>query len=56
MNKYFENISTLNELRKQYKELLKIHHPDNGETLEIMQEINSEYDRMFKISKYLKRK
>ncbi len=51
LNKYFENISTLNELRKQYKELLKIHHPDNGETLEIMQEINSEHDRMFKILK-----
>ncbi len=30
MNKYFENISTLEELRRQYKELLKLHHPDNG--------------------------
>jgi len=30
MNKYFENIRTLEELRKQYKELLKLHHPDNG--------------------------
>lgn len=51
MNKYFENISTLEELRKQYKELLKLHHPDNGGNLEIMQEINTEYDRMFKILK-----
>uniref|UniRef100_N2ANW7 J domain-containing protein n=1 Tax=Eubacterium plexicaudatum ASF492 TaxID=1235802 RepID=N2ANW7_9FIRM len=30
MNKYFENISTLEELRKLYKELLKLHHPDNA--------------------------
>ena len=51
MNKHFDNISTLEELRKQYKELLKIHHPDNGGNVSEMQEINSEYDRMFKILK-----
>jgi len=51
MNKYFDNISTLEELRMQYKELLKLHHPDNGGILEIMQEINAEYDRLFKILK-----
>ena len=51
MNKYFENIRTLEELRKQYKELLKLHHPDNGGNLAIMQEINAEYDRLFKILK-----
>lgn len=51
MNKYFENISTLEELRKQYKELLKLHHPDNGGNLGTMQEINAEYDRLFKILK-----
>ncbi len=51
MNKYFENISTLEELRKQYKELLKLHHPDNGGNVSEMQKINAEYDRMFKILK-----
>ncbi len=51
MNKYFENIRTLEELRKQYKELLKLHHPDNGGNLEVMQEINAEYNRLFKILK-----
>ena len=51
MNKHFDNISTLEELRKQYKELLKLHHPDNGGNLETMQEINAEYDRMFKMLK-----
>ncbi len=50
-NKYFENVRTLEELRKQYKELLKLHHPDNGGNLETMQEINAEYDRMFKMLK-----
>lgn len=51
MNKYFENINTLEELRKQYKELLKLYHPDNGGNVSEMQEINAEYDRMFKILK-----
>lgn len=52
MNKYFDNVRTLEELRKQYKELLKKYHPDNvnGST-EATQEINSEYDRLFKILK-----
>ena len=50
-NKYFSNISTLEELKKQYKELLKLHHPDNGGNLEAMQEINAKYDRLFKVLK-----
>lgn len=48
---YFRNVETLEELRKQYKELLKIHHPDNGGSVTDMQEINAEYDRLFKILK-----
>lgn len=27
---YFKNVNTLEELRKQYKELLKQFHPDNA--------------------------
>lgn len=45
---YFKNVNTLEELRKQYKELLKIHHPDNGGSVANMQEINAEYDKLFK--------
>lgn len=26
---YFKDVNTLEELRKQYKELLKKYHPDN---------------------------
>ena len=46
---YFKNINTLEELRKQYKELLKQYHPDNpnGST-EATQAINAEYDKLFK--------
>ena len=45
---YFNNVCTLEELRKQYKELLKTHHPDNGGNVAQMQEINAEYDALFK--------
>ena len=49
---YFKNVNTLEELRKQYKELLKQYHPDNpnGST-EATQSINAEYDRLFKVLK-----
>ena len=45
---YFNNVCTLEELRKQYKELLKTHHPDNGGNVAQMQEVNAEYDALFK--------
>ena len=49
--KYFNNVSTLEELRRQYKELLKKYHPDNPQgSTEATQEINAEYD-MFKVLK-----
>ncbi len=49
---YFNNINSLEELRRQYKELLKKYHPDNpnGST-EAAQEINAEYDKLFKALK-----
>lgn len=50
MNKYFTGVRTVEELRKQYRELLKKYHPDNeGGSVEITQEINAEYDRLFAI-------
>lgn len=54
MNKtiYFSNVETLEELRKQYKELLKRYHPDNsGGSTEATQDINAEYDILFKVLK-----
>lgn len=50
--KYFKNINTLQELRKQYKKLLKIYHPDNPEgSTEATQAINAEYETLFKALK-----
>lgn len=52
MYKYFNNINTLEELRKQYKELLKKYHPDNlNGDVAATQEINAEYDKLFKVLK-----
>lgn len=51
MAKYFKNVKSFEDLKKQYKELLKKNHPDNGGDLEIMKEINVEYDALFPIWK-----
>ena len=51
MSKYFKNVKSYNELKSTYKELLKANHPDNGGDLAKMQEINAEYDVLFRIWK-----
>lgn len=51
MSKYFKNVGTLEELRRQYKELLKQHHPDNGGSEEATKVINVEYEELFKTLK-----
>lgn len=49
---YFKDVQTLDELRKQYRDLLKKYHPDNENgSVEITQEINAEYERLFKVLK-----
>ncbi len=48
--KYFTGVTNVEELRKKYRALLKQYHPDNhGGSVEITQEINKEYDRLFAI-------
>lgn len=50
MYKWFAEVTTIEELRKRYRELLKQYHPDNdGGSVEVTQEINAEYDRLFAI-------
>lgn len=50
MRKWFKNVTTIEELRKRYRELLKMYHPDNENgSVEITQEINAEYDLVFSI-------
>ena len=50
MRKWFTNVTTIEELRKRYRELLKKYHPDNENgSVEVTQEINAEYDLVFSI-------
>lgn len=47
MMKWFKDVTTIEELRKLFRELLRKHHPDNGGNVSDMQEINAEYDALF---------
>lgn len=45
--KYFQNCSTIEELKKEYRRLALINHPDNGGNPEKMKTINAEYEKAF---------
>ncbi len=45
--KYFTNCKTLDELKKEYRRLAMIHHPDVGGDTATMQAINAEFDAAF---------
>lgn len=47
MNRWFEDVTDIETLRKRYRELQKQNHPDNGGDEETMKEINAEYDAVF---------
>lgn len=51
MAKYFKNVKSYDDLKSQFKTLLKANHPDNGGDVEAMKEINVEYDALFPIWK-----
>lgn len=51
MSKYFKNVKSFENLKAQYKELLKVNHPDNGGDVEAMKEINVQFDALFPIWK-----
>ena len=51
MAKYFKNVTSLEDLKKQFRVLVKKNHPDAGGDTVVMQEINAEYDVLFSIWK-----
>lgn len=44
---FFDRFSSVEELKKEYRRLAMLHHPDRGGDLETMKRINSEYEVMF---------
>jgi hypothetical protein len=48
---FFKDCKTLEELKKEYKRLAMLHHPDRGGNLETMQAVNNEYDELFPLLK-----
>ena len=44
---YFAHISTLDELKAEYRRLAMKHHPDVGGDTETMKEINRQHDALF---------
>lgn len=42
--KWFKEVKNLDDLRKEYRRLAILHHPDKGGRVQDMQEINAEYD------------
>ena len=48
---YFNNIHSLEELRKEYKRLVKLNHPDNGGSEDEIKKINAEYEIAFEALK-----
>lgn len=50
--KWFQNIETLKDLRKEYRRFVVKHHPDNGGSEDVIKEINVEYDILFKRLKH----
>lgn len=56
MNKYFKNCNSLEELKKEYKRLAKLYHPDitRKDTNKEMADINNEYQSLFENLKNVK--
>ena len=51
MAQFFKNVNSLDELKKEYRRLVMIHHPDHGGDTATMQAINAEHDALFEMLK-----
>ena len=49
--KFFKNINTLEELKKEYRRLAMKYHPDRGGDAETMKAVNNEHDVLFEVLK-----
>lgn len=49
MRWFSSNITTMEDLRREYRRLAKLHHPDAGGDTEDMKQINAEYDRLYAV-------
>lgn len=49
---YFKNVQSLEDLKEQFKVLVRKYHPDCGGDEEVMKAINVEYDSLFPIWKH----
>lgn len=47
MNQFFQSVTNLEELKKQYKKLALKHHPDRGGNEKDFIALKKEYDRLF---------
>ena len=48
--KYFKNVNSVEQLKKQYRNLAKKYHPDLNkdiDTTEVMKAVNAEYEQLF---------
>ena len=51
---YFSTITSFADLKKQYRTLAIEHHPDKGGDVKKMQEVNAEFDKLYKIWQHRK--
>ena len=54
--RFFKNVTTIEELRKQFKALAFEHHPDRGGNEEDMKIINAEYKDLYECVKFTHQK
>lgn len=47
-NHFFNKCRSLDEVKREYKRLALLHHPDRGGNTETMQEINKQYKQIMK--------